>query len=240
MGDRLRDGRDRALSAGESAAEAARRRFVAAETRLFPVAGLPEIRLHQADDATSLWQKGAAELAAAGIGDGGAPLPFWAFAWAGGVGIARHILDNPALVRGRHVVDFASGSGLVAIAAARAGASTVAALDIDPFAAAAMRLNAEANDVALTIETADIVGNAVDADILLAGDVFYDRAMTAAVLPWLRKLAASGLLVVAGDPGRHYCPQHGVAVRATITVPTLAAVEDSGQKTVRVLTILPV
>lgn len=232
MGDRLCHGGPCTLSAVAVAKEAERRRFIAAGTRLAPVAGLPEILLHQAEDATSLWR-------AAGQGAADAPLPFWAFAWAGGVGLARHVLDHPGLVRGRRVIDFAAGSGLIAIAAAKAGAASVEAVDIDPFAATAMRLNAAANGVAIAVATADIVGGVVDADLLLAGDIFYDRAMTDAVLPWLRRVAAANVEVIAGDPGRRYRPQHGVAPSATLTVPTLLTLEDSGRKTVRILTILP-
>lgn len=230
MGDRLRaDGR-RSLT-GETA-EAARRRFVTAETRLMAVPSLPEISLHLADDATALWSRSEAELGAAG-----APLPFWAFAWAGGRGLARFILDRPHLVRGRRVLDFATGSGLVAIAAARAGAASVEAVDIDPFAVTACRLNAGANGVAVRAACADRVGSAAGADLVLSGDIFYDRAMTAHVLPWLRTLAADGAEVLVGDPGRRYCPEDGIRVLSTLTVPTEPALEDALEKRVRILAI---
>lgn len=196
------------------------------------VPSLPEISLHLADDATALWSRSEAELGAAG-----APLPFWAFAWAGGRGLARFILDRPDLVRGRRVLDFATGSGLVAIAAARAGAASVDAVDIDPFAVTACRLNAEANGVAVRAACTDRVGSAAGADLVLSGDIFYDRAMTAHVLPWLRTLAANGAELLVGDPGRRYCPEDGIRVLATLTVPTEPALEDAPWKQVRILAI---
>lgn len=237
MGDRLRTDGRRPLTgeaAEEAAAEEARRRFVTAETRLMAVPSLPEISLHLADDATALWSRSEDQLGAAG-----APLPFWAFAWAGGRGLARFVLDSPDLVRGRRVLDFATGSGLVAIAAAKAGAALVEAVDIDPFAVTACRLNAEANGAALDVSCIDRVGSPVDADLVLCGDVFYDRAMTAHVLPWMRALAARGTHVLVGDPGRRYCPQGGIRVLATLTVPTEPALEDAPQKRVRILAIDP-
>ncbi|WP_425292902.1 class I SAM-dependent methyltransferase [Kaistia soli] len=199
-----------------------------------PVPHVPEIRLWQADDATLLWQRSEDE-----IGVIGAALPFWAFAWAGGRGLARHVLDHPGLVRGRRVIDFAAGSGLVGIAAALAGASSVTSVEIDPFAIAAIALNAAANGVEVSPMIGDLVGSAVDADVMLCGDIFYDRAMTAAILPWLRELAASGVTVVVGDPGRSYRPGSGTILRAAITVPVEAALEDSDEKAVDILTILP-
>lgn len=235
MGDRLRDGGHRPLSAGAAPpGDAARRRFITAETRLAPVPLLPEIRLYQADDATALWQRTEDALGASGLA-----LPFWAFAWAGGRGLARHVLDHPELVRGRRVLDFAAGSGLVGIASALAGAASVAAVDIDPFAVTAIDLNAAANGVAVAASVADLVGRDVDADMLVCGDIFYDRAMTAAVLPWLRSLAAAGIDVFAGDPGRRYCPSGGVALCGTVQVPVEIALEDSLEKAVRILAVLP-
>jgi len=197
-----------------------------------PVPSLPEISLRLADDATALWSRSEAELGAAG-----APLPFWAFAWAGGRGLARFILDRPHLVRGRRVLDFATGSGLVAIAAARAGAAFVEAVDIDPFAITACGLNAEANGVAVRAFCADRVGTTAGADLVLSGDIFYDRAMTANVLPWLRRLAADGTEVLVGDPGRRYCPEDGIRALETLTVPTEPALEDALDKRVRILAI---
>ena len=237
MGDRLCDGGPHTLSTTAPAVPdvaAARLRFIQAETQLAAVPFVPEISLWQADDATGLWQRSADELGGIGVA-----LPFWAFAWAGGRGLARHVLDTPELVRGRRVLDFAAGSGLVGIAAAMAGATSVAAAETDVTAVAAIGLNAAANRVAITALAGDIVGGAVDADVILCGDIFYDRAMTAAVLPWLRRLAAGGIEVVAGDPGRSYRPESGTALRASLIVPVEAALEDSLEKTVRILTILP-
>ncbi len=249
MGHRLGDGGTGALiGPGEVAAHdptsaqdsvsaedtAARLRFIKAETRLLAVPFVPEIRLWQADDATLLWQRTEDQLNTIG-----AALPFWAFAWAGGRGLARYVLDRPELVRGRRVLDFAAGSGLVGIAAAMAGAASVDAAETDPYAAAAIGLNAAENGVSITVSPRDIVGSAVAADLVLCGDIFYDRAMTAAVLPWLRRLAFEGVEVIVGDPGRSYRPESGTVLRASLTVPVEAALEDSAVKTVSILTILP-
>ncbi len=237
MGDRLRDGGPFTLTgAGPAVPDdaVARLRFIKAETRLMPVPAIPEIRLWQADDATLLWQRSADE-----IGSMLAALPFWAFAWSGGRGLARHVLDHPELVRGKRVLDFAAGSGLVGIAAALSGAASVSAAEIDDHAVAAIALNAAENGVEITTLAGDIVGTDIAADLVLAGDIFYDRAMTAAVLPWLRRLSATGIEVVAGDPGRSYRPAGGTVVRASVTVPAEPALEDAAEKTVRILSILP-
>ncbi len=146
--------------------------FIQAHTRLLPVPYAPEIQLHVADEATELWQKTEEELQEIGL-----PPPFWAFAWAGGQALARYILDNVEVANGRRVVDFASGSGLVAIAAARAGAQSVVASDLDPFAVAAIGINAAANGVAAQIRpvSSDLLGTVPEADLVLAADVFYER-----------------------------------------------------------------
>jgi predicted nicotinamide N-methyase len=144
--------------------------FIRAETRLRPVPHAPELVLHVADEATALWQKTEEEL-----GEIGLPPPFWAFAWAGGQALARYVLDHPEAVRARHVLDFASGSGLVAIAAMTAGAARVTACDIDPFAVAAMDLNAAANGVAIEAVQADLIGQDQGWDVVLAGDICYER-----------------------------------------------------------------
>ena len=145
--------------------------FIRENTALIAPPHVPEIRLHLADEAHDLWHRTEEELQAIGL-----PPPFWAFAWAGGQGLARHVLDNPGLVEAKRVLDFAAGSGLVAIAAAKAGASHVLAADIDPFCAAAVRLNAQANGVAVDFTADDLVGATGDWDVVLAGDVFYDSA----------------------------------------------------------------
>src|SRR5688572_4837896 len=154
--------------------------FILAETRLRPVPHAPELVLHVADEATALWQKTEEEL-----GEIGLPPPFWAFAWAGGQALARYVLDHPEAVRARHVLDFASGSGLVAIAAMTAGAARVTACDIDPFAVAAMDLNAAANGVAIEAVQADLIGQDHGWDAVLAGDICYERDLAQRVTEWL-------------------------------------------------------
>ena len=196
--------------------------FIRANTALGSPPHVPEIRLHLADEAHDLWLKTEDELDALGL-----PPPFWAFAWAGGQGLARHIIDNSDLVKGKSVLDFASGSGLVAIAAKHAGAARVAAADIDPWSATAARLNAQANDVEFEINQSNIVGTDLGWDVVLAGDVFYDQAMTALILPWFSKLAKRGAMVLIGDPGRSYCPREGMELLATYHVPVTRALEDS-------------
>ncbi len=175
--------------------------FIRAHTSLLPVPHAPEIVLHVADEATALWQKTEDELGAIGL-----PPPFWAFAWAGGQALARYILDNPSIVRGARILDFASGSGLVAIAAAKAGAGSVEAVDIDAFAIASLALNAEANGVALVAREEDLVGLDEGWDVVLAGDICYERDTAARVVAWLRKLHERGARVLIGDPGRSYLP----------------------------------
>ncbi|ODT14881.1 MAG: nicotinamide N-methyase [Kaistia sp. SCN 65-12] len=209
-------------------------RFISDQTRLAPVDFVPEIRLHQADEATALWHLTEATLDQADL-----PPPFWAFAWAGGQGLARYILDHPETVRGKRVLDFASGSGLVAIAAARAGASHVEAVDIDPFAVAAIALNASANGVAIEAHRADWIGKDLpDVDVLLAGDVFYDRGFAARLLPWLERLGQAGVTVIAGDPDRAYAPIAGRRDLAVYEVPVHSALEDAAMKRVRVLRLV--
>ena len=162
-------------------------KFIHANTTVTAPPHVPEIRLHLADEAHDLWRRTEEELAEIGL-----PPPFWAFAWAGGQGLARYVLDNPGLVAGRRVLDFASGSGLVAIAAAKAGAAHVLAADIDPFCAAAIRLNTAENGVAVEFRTGDMIGEDSDFDILLAGDVFYDKAFADRLTPWFSTLRQRG------------------------------------------------
>lgn len=199
--------------------------FIAANTSLQTPPLVPEIRLRIAGEAHDLWRRTEEELEAIGL----MPPPFWAFAWAGGQGVARYVLDHPDLVRGKTVLDFATGSGLVAIAAALAGAGTVLAADIDPFCATAVRLNAEANGVAIAFRGTDPVGTDDGWDVVLAGDIFYDRGFCDHFLPWLRGLAARGATVIAGDPGRAYLPA-GLEALATYFVPVSLAIEDDEVK----------
>jgi predicted nicotinamide N-methyase len=194
--------------------------FVRANTRLAPVPFLPELLLYQAAEPIELWER----TEAAG---GEQPPPFWAFAWAGGQALARHVLDDPGLVSGRAVLDLATGSGLVALAAARAGARTVTANDIDPLSLAAAEANAEANQVPIRLVEGDLLtGGYPDADVILAGDVFYSREMAGRVLPFLRRAAGRGALVLVGDPGRAYLPVDGMIHRATYEVPVLESLES--------------
>lgn len=196
--------------------------FIRANTSLISPPHVPEISLHLASEAHELWLKTEGELEAIGL-----PPPFWAFAWAGGQGLARYILDHPETVRGKRVLDFASGSGLVGIAAMVAGAQEVTACDIDPWAETAIRLNAGANRVSLGFSSADLIGETVDADIVLAGDVFYDRAFADALVPWFAKLADDGKPVLVGDPGRSYLPRDRLEFCAVYQVPVTLALEDS-------------
>lgn len=201
------------------------RQFILQNTALIAPPHVPEIRLNLASEVHDLWTKTEAELEEIGL-----PPPFWAFAWAGGQGLARYVLDHPETVRGRRVVDFATGSGLVAIAAARAGASHVLAADIDPWTHHAVLLNASANGVEVSFTGTDLIGSDIDADILLAGDVFYDRAFADLLVPWFSALAARGVIVLAGDPGRSYLPVRHLKPLATYEVPVTRILEDSEVK----------
>jgi predicted nicotinamide N-methyase len=196
--------------------------FIVANTRLLPVPHAPEIVLHLADEATELWMKTEEEL-----GEMGLPPPFWAFAWAGGQAIARHVIDHPKLVAGRRVLDFACGSGLAGIAAAKAGAGSVEAVDIDAFAVEAARINAEANGVALAARREDVVGRDEGWEVVLAGDVCYERDMARRVTDWLGRLAAGGATVLVGDPGRSYLPRGRLVAVADYHVPVTRALEDA-------------
>jgi predicted nicotinamide N-methyase len=209
-------------------------RFVRERTAPAPVPLVPDIVLYQATELTPLWRATASEL------HGWDDSPYWAFPWAGGQALARHVLDVPALVRGRRVVDFATGSGLVAIAAARAGAASVVALDVDPFCRAAVRLNAELNAVSVAFRHGDPLGAPLEeADVLLAGDVFYERALAEAAMAWFRAAAARGVRVLAGDAGRAYAPVIGVVEVAAFAVPTSVEIEDAPVRRARVLEISP-
>jgi predicted nicotinamide N-methyase len=155
------------------------------------------------------------------------PPPYWAFAWAGGQALARHVLDHPELVRGRDVLDFGAGSGLLAIAAARAGARSVVAAEIDPVAAAAIALNAALNDAVVAVETVDVIGRRPARwQIILVGDMCYERPLAERLTAWLRDLAQEGATVLLGDPGRNYVPKSGLEALARYRVPTPLDLED--------------
>lgn len=198
------------------------RSFILANTSVAAPPHVPEIRLHLATEAHDLWLKTEDELQEIGL-----PPPFWAFAWAGGQGLARYILDHPFMVKDRHVVDFATGSGLVAIAAKMAGAASVLAADIDPLTRAAVSLNAEANGFHVEFTAEDMIGVSLDADILLAGDVFYDRSFADLLVPWFTDLSQRGIDVLVGDPGRSYLPKERLVALAEYQVPVTRALEDS-------------
>lgn len=200
-------------------------RFILDNAAIMHPPHVPELRLYLATEAHELWLKTEEELEEIGL-----PPPFWAFAWAGGQGLARYVLDHPESVSGKRVLDFASGSGLVAIAAAKAGAAKVLAADIDPWTQTAIRLNAALNSVDIGFTGVDLVGKPVDADVLLAGDVFYDRAFADLLLPWFLELTAKGVSVFVGDPGRAYLPKQRLFAEAIYQVPVTRALEDSEVK----------
>lgn len=200
-------------------------RFITDNTSVLAPPHVPEIRLHLADEAHDLWLKTEDELEQIGL-----PPPFWAFAWAGGQGLARYVLDHPEIVAGKRVLDLASGSGLVAIAAMKAGAASVLAADIDPWAETAIKLNSRLNDVDLAFTGENRIGRAIEADVLLAGDVFYDKSFADALIPWFTTLVEAGKTVIVGDPGRSYCPKDLMTELATYLVPVTRVLEDAEVK----------
>ena len=202
-----------------------RKAFIRANTRLRPVPLVPEISVYVADEAVPIWQKTEEELDAMGL-----PPPYWAFAWAGGQALARYVLDNRAAVAGLRVLDLAAGSGLVAIAAARAGAAPVVAADIDPFTDPAIALNAEANGVYIEIITDDLLDRPASTepryDVILVGDLFYERDTATRALAFLDRHAAGGVRVLVGDPGRTYLPKDRLTRLAEYSVPVTRELED--------------
>ena len=211
------------------------RHLVLARTRLSRPPAVPELELHLADDMDQAWTAVQAEL-----DDATLPPPFWAFAWLGGQAVARHVLDHPDEVAGLRVLDLATGSGLCGLAAQRAGARTVTAVDVDPVATVAAAVNAELNGLALHVLHADVLDDPPpDVDVVLAGDVFYDAAMAARVQPWLLAAHRSGTRVLVGDPGRHYLPRALLVELASYDVPTTRDLEGVEVKTVRVYAVGP-
>ena len=203
--------------------------FILANTRLLKPPHCPEITLNLADEAVAIWQLSAEELDQQGL-----PLPFWAFAWAGGQALARYLLDNPDLVSSKQVYDLASGSGIVAIAAKLAGASGVTAVDIDPYAIAAIELNARANGVSLLTLQSDIIGQPLQAEVLLVGDLFYEREIAEPLFTWLKQCQQAGILVLIGDPGRTYLPKEGLKELACYQIAVSRELEDQDIKVTRV------
>ena len=197
--------------------------FIRSHTDVMSPLLVPEVRLHLAHEAVPLWQKTEEEL-----GELGLPPPFWAFAWAGGQALARFVLDRPDVVRGKRVIDLASGSGLVGIAARKAGAAGVLAADIDGFALAAMALNARLNDAVLEITGRNLLAAAPPgAEVILVGDLFYERDLAAQVWAWLGEARRAGAAVLIGDPGRSYLPKDELCRLADYAVPVSRDLEDA-------------
>ncbi|ABE37711.1 conserved hypothetical protein [Rhodopseudomonas palustris BisB5] len=208
--------------------------FIRANTRLRPVPLVPEVMLHVADEALPLWSKTEEEL-----GEAGLPPPFWAFAWAGGQALARYLLDHPETVAGRDVIDFASGSGLVAIAAMKAGARRVTAFDIDGFAREAIAVNAAANGVAIAVSGDDLLAapHVAPAQTVLAGDIFYQSDIAELAFGFLQNRADGGAFVLIGDPGRYYLPKDKLIQLASYGVPVTRELEDAEIKATGVWTL---
>jgi predicted nicotinamide N-methyase len=211
-----------------------RRRFIVEHTTAAAAPIVPEITLRTGGLSMPLWEAAALADARPAV-----PPPYWAWAWAGGQALARHVLDHPELVRDRRVADIGCGGGIVAIAAAKAGAAGVIAIDLEIFAIEACRLNAAANAVNLELAETDPIGTDPGWEVVLVGDLWYEPELAARMAPWLRGLAARGALVLTGDPGRAHLPPVGLAELARYEVPTIEDLEDATTKTVRVLRLLP-
>jgi predicted nicotinamide N-methyase len=211
-----------------------RRSFIQSQTTLAAPPMTPEIRLHLATEITPIWEATEATLEANNL-----PPPYWAFAWPGGQALTRFLLDHADRVKGKRVLDFAAGSGLSSIGAAMAGAERVSANEIDDFAIEAILLNAATNKVAIDVLRHDLIGRNEGWDIVLAGDVCYERPMADRVIPWLRALAGSGVTVLVGDPGRAYLPAQGLVEVASYDVPTSKELEDRELRVTRVLRLMP-
>ncbi len=206
--------------------------FIRRETKLGRPSLVPELELYLADEAVPLWHATEVDLARDNL-----PPPYWAFAWPGGQALARLILDQPDLVQGKRVVDFGAGSGIASLAAAKAGAASVLAADIDAYAAAVIQLNAGANGLTLEVTTADISQSPFVGDVLLIGDMCYERGLAAAVLGWARPAARASLVLLA-DPGRAYQPTDGLVEVARYTVPTSRDLEDRLERIVTIWRLL--
>jgi predicted nicotinamide N-methyase len=199
--------------------------FIKSNTHLALVPLRPDIKLHLAEEATGLWQKTQDELHAVDL-----PLPYWAFAWPGGQALARYIQDHQTLVAGKHVLDLGSGSGLLAIAASKAGAAHVEASDIDPLAIDAISMNAVANNVDIHLLPEDVVGCDRHWDVVLAGDIAYEPDMAERFILWLEQLAHKGTRVLIGDPSRNYLPREKLHSLARYEVPVSKCLEDCEMK----------
>lgn len=200
-----------------------RARFVRANTEILSPPLVPEVKLHLAHEALPIWQKTEEEL-----GEIGLPPPFWAFAWAGGQALARHVLDHPALVSGKSVIDLASGSGLVGIAALKAGAASVLAADIDAFSALAIAINADLNGITMAVTTDNLLAAPPpETDVVLVGDLFYEQSLAGRCYAWLEQAQARGADVLIGDPGRSYLPKDRLRAIAHYSVPVTRDLEDA-------------
>ncbi len=210
-----------------------REAFILANTKLSAPPHTPELVLHLADEITPIWRLTEEEL-----GEIGLPPPFWAFAWAGGQALARYILDNREIVAGKRVIDFASGSGIVAVAAMMAGAAHVLAADVDDFCGAAARVNAKANGVLVDFTAEDLLDGPPPAvDVILAGDICYEKPLAERVMAWLKAARAQGTTVLIGDPGRTYFPKNGLERLAEYQVATTRELEDMEVKKTGVWTL---
>ena len=209
--------------------------FIRSNTTVTRTPLLPEIALHLATEITPLWEATEESLRESNV-----PPPYWAFAWPGGQAVARLVLDRPELVAGKSVLDFAAGTGLVGIAAMMAGAARVQSCDIDRFALSAIALNAEANGVEVKAVSADLVDRPLPGiDVVLAGDVCYEKPMADRVTAWLRGIAATGTLVLLGDPGRAYVPTSGIERVGQYAVPTSLELEDREMRETTIWRLLP-
>lgn len=207
--------------------------FIREVTEVSQPPACPEIDLWMATEVTPLWEATEAALLRVNV-----PPPYWAFCWAGGQALTRYVLDNPELVRGKRVLDFAAGSGATAVAAAKNGAVHVLAADIDPLACAVIPMNAALNGVQVEVTADDVVGQPCQWDVVVAGDVCYERPMTEHIFPWLRQLAAAGATVIMADPGRAYLPRTGLLEVARTTVSTSLELEDRTRREVVVYRIV--
>jgi len=209
--------------------------FITANTKVLAPPLLPELRLHLAEESLPIWMKTEEELGASGL-----PPPYWAFAWAGGQALGRFIIDRPQSVAGMRVLDLAAGCGIGGIAAMKAGAAEATGNDIDAFAGAAMRLNAELNGVRLDIQIADLLnGPATLAEVILVGDVFYEKPLAARALAWVKACQNAGAIVLAGDPKRSYFPRDAFEHLAEFRVPVSRELEDAEIKVTSVWRLKP-
>tara|TARA_R110000824_G_scaffold118960_19_gene272596 strand:- start:15795 stop:16469 length:675 start_codon:yes stop_codon:yes gene_type:complete len=208
--------------------------FIRANTALHEPPLIPEVKLWLASEILPIWQMTEEELQESGL-----PPPFWAFAWAGGQALSRYILDNPEIVAGKRVLDFGSGSGLIAIAAMKAGAASVLAADIDPFAVAAIHLNSEVNNVSVLGTSDNLVGAANQGwDVILIGDMCYERPLAESIEIWVRGLVAEGATALIGDPGRTYLPKTGLEKLVSYAVMTTRELEDTDVRNTSVWKII--